>query len=86
MNSLICSRPFAQLLGHAIERAHQRAEFVLRLHVDAMIEIAARNFARRLGQRLNRHGHLLGKKQRHPRGREEQQQRDQQQRRAISRL
>ena len=67
---------FSQLLGHAIERTHQGSQFVLRLHLDAMIEIAARNFACRFSQTLNRHGHLLRKPQRDPGGAGEQDQRD----------
>src|SRR5579863_6392466 len=70
---------FSQLLRHAVERAGQGAEFVLRLHVNAVFEISARYLARRLRQRLDGYRHLLRKEQRDPGGGEQQQQRDQQQ-------
>src|SRR5271168_4730260 len=64
--------PLAQLLRHAIERAHQHPQLVLPLHVNPVIKIAARNLPRRLRQRLNRYRHLLGQEQRHPRSRKSQ--------------
>ncbi len=48
-----------QLRGHIIERAHKRAELVLRLSLHAIGKIAARDLAGALGQRLDRHGDLL---------------------------
>ena len=53
---------FAELFRHAIERANERPQFILRLHFDPVVEIAARNFARALGERLNWHSDLLRKK------------------------
>ncbi len=38
----------AQLLGHPVEGTHQRFQFILRLHVDARLEIARDDFLRRL--------------------------------------
>ena len=71
--------PFAKLFGHAIERTDQRAQFVLRLHFDAVVEISPGNLARGLRERLDGHGYLLGKKQRDPGGGKDQQQSDERQ-------
>ena len=57
-----------QFLGHAIERSHQIADLVGRVHLHAVIQTSARDLLRRLRQRRHRAGYQLGKKQRQPGG------------------
>ena len=57
-----------KLRSHVVERAHQHAEFVLRLVGNLISEIAGGDFARSFGECLNGNGDLLGEEQRHPRG------------------
>src|SRR5260370_14536022 len=63
----------AQLGSHRIERAHQDAKLVLRLFGNLIIKISRGYFARAFGKRLNRYGHLLGKKECQPHNGEEEQ-------------
>ena len=57
-----------ELRGHVVERAHQRAQFVLRLDLHLGIEMAGGDFAGGFGQGLDRHGDFLGQVERKPGG------------------
>ena len=50
----------AELGGHGVEGTDQRAELVVGLFGDLVIEIAARHFASAFGQSLNGNGDLFG--------------------------
>ena len=51
-----------QLLGHAVERTHQVADFIGCTHIDAIVKTAARNLLRRFGERHHRPRDQLGEK------------------------
>jgi len=50
----------AELGGHAVEGANQRAEFVVSLFGDLVIEITGGDFASAFGEGLDGHGDLFG--------------------------
>ncbi len=52
-----------ELLGHAIEGADQRSQFVLGLHVHVRFIISRDDLLRCLGQRLDGNGNLLGQEE-----------------------
>src|SRR6266849_3183334 len=62
----------AQLCGHGIEGSHQHAKLVLCLLRDLVVKISSGDFARALGESLDRNGHLLGEQERQPHHGEEQ--------------
>ncbi len=68
-----------QFLRHAVEGAHQVADFVGRAHLHAIIEASARDFLGGFRQRRHRPGDQLGEKQRQPGGGEQHQHREQEQ-------
>ena len=56
-----------QLAGHAVERVDERAEFVLRLGDDAMVEMAGADFLGGGGEQLNGPRDPFGQIEAHPR-------------------
>ena len=60
-----------QIFGHAIEGAHQVADFVGGADVDAIVEASARDFLRCFRQGRQRTGHDLRKEQGQPGGDEQ---------------
>ena len=73
-----------QFLGHAIERSHQIADLVGRVHLHAVIQTSARDLLRRLRQRRHRAGYQFGKEQRQPGGGKQHQHGEQQQKPHVS--
>ncbi len=62
-----------EFLRHAVKRAHQVADFVRGAYVYAIVEAATRDFLRSFRQRYHRACDQLGKKQRQPCSREQDQ-------------
>ena len=63
-----------QFLGHAVERLDQRPELVFGLALDAVIQVARADLARRRGQHLHRARDALGQIEPHPRGADQDEQ------------
>ena len=72
-----------QVASHAVERLDQRAELVARLRLDAVIEVAGADLVGRRGQHLHRPRDALGQVEPHPRGADENHQRQHQEEREI---
>ena len=68
---------------HRVERFDQRSELVVALRLDALIEAAGADFARRRRQHLHRPGDPLGEVQPHPGRADQNQQRHHQEERQI---
>src|SRR5262249_24074238 len=55
-----------QFAGHRVERLDERAEFVVRLSLDALVETSCTNFPGSGGERLHRTSDPLGEIEPHP--------------------
>ncbi len=72
-----------QLAGHHVEGLGERAELVVALHLDAVIEAARADLVRGRRQQLHRPGDALGHVEAHPRRADENHQREHQEERDI---
>ena len=72
-----------QLAGHAVECVDQRSELVVGFRLDAMIEVAGADLVGRRRQHLHRTRDALGEVEAHPRGADENHQREHQEEREV---
>ena len=72
-----------ELTGHGVERDHERAELVVALRLDALVQPAGADLARRRRETLDRSGNAFRHVQTHPRGADQNHQRDHEEEREV---